>query len=44
LAMESGFDFRRMDGTRGDEAAPELDGHRATLALAPLGPRDRKFS
>ena len=43
LAIEGGFDFRRVDGTRGDKAAPELDGHRATLASAPLTPRDRKF-
>ena len=43
LAIEGGFDFRRVDGTRRDEAAPELDGHRATLSSAPLAPRDPKF-
>jgi hypothetical protein len=43
LAEEASFDFRRVDGPSCDEATPELDGHRVTLSLAPLPPRDPKF-
>jgi hypothetical protein len=43
LAIKAGFDFRRGDGARCNQATPELDGHRATLSSAPLTPRDRKF-
>jgi hypothetical protein len=44
LAEEASFDFRRVDGPSCDEATPELDGHRLTLSLAPLPPRDPKFT
>ena len=39
VAMEAGFDFGGMSGSRCDEPTPELDGHIATISLAPRQPR-----